>query len=508
MPSTPPASPIPDQYRETLPHYGPAFYPASLAMAGDASLWLTRRGAQRSKRLALLARPSDPLLKQFEGEPHEFQGGFTLLLCPVNPASVRALRSALACLQPVPLGLGASAGFGDRLGLATPGHARAVRRSHQGEPARKLAPIFAQQSIREMARTGRAPEDVLADATWGAFEAGWRDPVGADADHLKTADDIDACAAAGFSFFTFDPGEHVDAAADQASASELERLAEALPWPDLETTWADSRRRYAGLSVALEGLRVSLSEAEAARAAAKYGRALAHVARLYRHLAGKGIPFEVEVSVDETDTPTSHGEHYYFASELRRLGVEWVSLAPRYVGRFEKGVDYIGDLEALRADLAGHAALARALGPYKLSLHSGSDKFSVYPLIAEAAQGLVHLKTAGTSYLEALRTIAGTVPELFREVAALSLERYPADRASYHVSAEVERVPSLGGLADAELPSLLDHFDARQILHVTFGSALKQFEDRIKAALQTHEEAHYAALESHFARHLRPFVAA
>ncbi len=144
------------------------------------------------------------------------------------------------------------------------------------------------------------------------------------------------------------------------------------------------------------------------KAAVKYGRAIAFVAGMYRHLqkaAGKQ-PFELEVSVDETEQPTSHAEHVYIASELTRLGVQWVSLAPRYVGRFEKGVDYIGDLPAFEADFAGHAAIARHFGPYKLSLHSGSDKFSIYPIAARLSRGLVHLKTAGTSYLEALRTIA------------------------------------------------------------------------------------------------------
>ncbi len=145
-----------------------------------------------------------------------------------------------------------------------------------------------------------------------------------------------------------------------------------------------------------------------ARAAAKYGRAIAHSATMYRHLAVAmgGRAYELEVSVDETETPTSPLEHFFVANELRRLGVQWVSLAPRYIGQFEKGVDYIGDLEAFDVELAKHAAIARVLGPYKLSIHSGSDKFSVYPIFARHAGELVHLKTAGTSYLEALRAIA------------------------------------------------------------------------------------------------------
>ncbi len=126
---------------------------------------------------------------------------------------------------------------------------------------------------------------------------------------------------------------------------------------------------------------------------------------------------------------------------MRRLGVEWVSLAPRFVGRFEKGVDYIGESERSGRCLAGHAAVMHHFGGYKLSLHSGSDKFSVYPLAARHAGGLVHLKTAGTSYLEALRIWAEVDPAAFREVFDFSRGRYETDCATYHVSADLGKVP-------------------------------------------------------------------
>jgi len=166
------------------------------------------------------------------------------------------------------------------------------------------------------------------------------------------------------------------------------------------------------------------------------------VVQQYQYLASKGVPYEVECRWMRLKR-RQPCRAFYIASELKRLGVHWVSLAPRYVGRFEKGVDYIGDLAELRTDLAGHAAIARALGPYKLSLHSGSDKFSVYPLIVEAARGQVHFEDSGTSYLEALRTIARVKPALFREIAELAIERYPTDRATYHVSAELAKLPTL-----------------------------------------------------------------
>jgi tagaturonate epimerase len=495
---------FPFSLAELQGHFGASLIPESLVIQDTVALWLDR--AASGKRLAIIALPDDPLLARFHGEHQDFRSGHTLKLCPADHDNGRALRAALPWLQPSLLGLNTSAGFGDRLGLATPGHVRALQRVLRDAPGSAIMPIFAQQSIREMERSGRSPEDVLNDATWGAFQAGWRGGVGADADHLKTPADIDICVAAGFSFYTIDPGAYVDSEVDTAALRLVRQKVAALPWQDLESSQADTERRYAGQHIGLEDREIVLDELALLRAAAKYGHALAHVASMYRYLAAKGVPFELEVSVDETETPTTHVEHVYIAGELKRLGVRWVSLAPRYIGSFEKGVDYIGDLAALRADLAGHAAIARALGPYKLSLHSGSDKFSVYPLITEAARGMVHLKTAGTSYLEALRVLAHAEPALFREILAFARERYEQDRATYHVSAQLARVPPPADLPNARLPGLLEDSDARQVLHVTFGSTLARFGTQLKAALHAHEADYDAALERHFVRHLEPFA--
>jgi hypothetical protein len=462
-----------------------------------------------TEQLAILASDASGL-EGFEGEAVEHEGG-RLLLAPCNAHNAAALRNRLPWLSPQPLGLQTSAGMGDRLGIATPGHVQAVRAVGGG-----IAPIFPQQSIREMSRTGRTAQQVMDDATWGVFAEGWRDGFGADADHLKTLADIDTCVAAGYTFFTIDPGEHVDDHAESAEPGELRERFEALPWSDLEDTPAEALRRYGSLSLKIEDHTIAFDETAAMRAAAKYGRAVAHVARMYRHLqqVSGDRPTELEVSVDETEYVTTHAEHVYIASELQRLGVRWVSLAPRYIGRFEKGVDYIGDLGAFEDDFAVHAAIARHYGPYKLSLHSGSDKFSVYPIAVRQTRGLVHLKTAGTSYLEALRTIAALDPAFFREIYIFSRERYETDKASYHVSAELQRAPRPEAVTDADLPDLLTQFDAREIFHVTFGSVLTtrtdggwRFYDRFMALLRTNPEAYAKNLEAHFVRHLQPFAA-
>src|SRR5918992_640950 len=347
------------------------------------------------QNVAVLAPSRSRVLSGFEGESSA-AGDRTLVLGPMNATNLDALRTLLPWLRPRPLGPSTSAGFGDRLGLATPGHVRALRAAG-GE----LAPIFAQQSIREMERTGRSPQEVLDDATWGVFAEGWQEGFGADADHLKTTEDVDACVAAGYTFFTFDPGEYVDDGAEAAGASALRAALEDLPWQDLEDLPADMKRRYLGSGLKAEGHEVRFDNVSLARAAFKYGAAVAHVARLYPHL-----------------------------------------------------------------------------------------------------------KTAGTSYLVALRTVAALNPDLFREIYDFSRGRYEEDRATYHVSASLERAVQPRDMPDGELPALLERFDEREILHVTFGSVLKEarFRDRLLGLVRDHPDHYAAGLEEHFLRHLEPFA--
>jgi hypothetical protein len=380
------------------------------------------------------------------------------------------------------LNLTPSFGFGDRLGIATPGHIAAVRGT-------KFAPIFAQQSVRENARTGRTPQQVMDDAKRAVEAAAWDAPWGADADHLKTVDDIPPFVEAGYTFYTIDPGEHIDNAADGDSVTTLEQKVAALDWDELSAIYLNDNADQIWGTFETETL---------LRAVAKYGAAIQHATKMFKRLSELKDIFDFEVSVDETDSPTTPLEHYFIANELTRRGVRFCSLAPRFIGRFEKGVDYIGDLDALDAELAKHAAVTAHFGTYKLSLHSGSDKFSVYPLIVKHWGDHVHVKTAGTSYLEALRVLAHHEPDLFIKIYALGRERYEIDKKTYHVSAQLDRLPDT-----EDLPSLLEDFHAREVLHVTYGSALAKFGGDIKASLVKYENAYYDALKTHFEKHLR-----
>ncbi len=488
---------------------GLSVYPRSLTPAGRR-LWFLARGEQ-GKWVGYVAEAD--VAPPFSGPVRSVTLGGRAVqgaAVPVSADLAATLREELPFLRPRPLGLQKSAGCGDRLGLATPGHIQALRSVFGADADGTLAPIFAQQSIRENVRTGRSPQEVLDDAMWGVLQEGWREGYGADADHLKTFVDVDICAAAGYTFYTIDPGEYVDDRANQATAAELAAMVEALPWEALQDSLADLQRRLTSAPIDLGDLTVALSELSVMRAAAKYGRAVAHTAGMVQHIneAMHGRPYEVEMSVDETETVTTAAEHIYIASELKRLGVRCVSLAPRYVGDFEKGVDYIGDLDAFAESFVQHVAISQTYGPYKLSLHSGSDKFRIYPVAAQLAGDLVHLKTAGTSYLEALRAIAAIDPELFREIVQFARERYPTDRASYHVSAELAKMQQITAWPDSHLGELLDDFHGREVLHVTFGSVLNHapFRARFFDALRSHEETYDAMLNAHFQKHFAPFA--
>ena len=409
------------------------------------------------------------------------------------------------------LGIQPSFGFGDRTGMATPGHVAAMQRRGTG-----IAPVFPQQSIREMVRTGRSPEEVMKDAIQGMIASHWTGDTGADADHLKSHQDVDITAAAGFTWFTIDPSDHVDDKADTYDENSLRqqfgKIRDQIDWFDL----------YLGQQITLDtGTTIVLDELACLCCAVKYGLALQHAMELSNYIAEVQTKhqrdYEIELSVDETEQPTTLAEHWIIADQSLRHDIKLVSLAPRFVGHFEKGVDYLGDVALLEQSLQDHAAIARQLGPYKLSLHSGSDKLSMYPALARATRGCFHVKTAGTSYLEALRVVALCDASLFRQICNFACSHYNEDRATYHVHATLDNVASPHDLPrDEQLRKVyLENWEdvpngkgfteaGRQILHCTFGSVLTEpsLGTAVKQCLRENPDAYTEVLAEHFAKHL------
>lgn len=476
---------------------GATIYAASMVEQAGSSYFLCRIDATGERRLAV------------GGDTTGFTGpevGQGVLLCPCSAEHAVALRARLPWLSPVPLGRQTSFGFGDRMGSATAGHIQAMRSTGADTT---IGPIYAQQSVRENTRTGRSPQQVLDDAIWGIFQEGWRTPWGADADHVKEIADLAPFVVAGYTFYTIDPSDYVDNAAQTDAPETLREKVAGLPWEQLGTSYDALHQRYCNAPFVLEGLTLEFSEPVLLRALAKYGRAIAHTSAIAAALTAQvqGGRYDLEISVDETDTPTSIYEHFLITNELHARGIPVASVAPRFVGKFQKGVDYMGDMELFETELVNHVAIMNYFDSYKLSIHTGSDKFSIYPIIARHAHGHVHVKTAGTSYLEALRLVATYDSALFRSMLDHARAHFEHDRKTYFLDAQLSKVPAGDATPDADLPELLNQFDARQVLHVAFGSILDAYGDPLRTLIAAHEEAFRSGLERHFTRHLSPFAA-
>ena len=259
---------------------GDRAYPESQVSYGGVTYWL-ERSLDGAKRLVAVA-DDESAFRGLRGTT-EGNDGEVRFVAETTPENAVALRSALPWLKPSRFGLHTSAGFGDRLGLATPGHVRALK-----EVGAAINPVFAQQSIREMGRCHRTPRNVLDDATWGAFQAGWTKPVGGDADHLEQLEDIDETVAAGFVFYTLDPKAEVDPEAEHADSPAIRQKVAALDWAGLESDLSTFTKRYVGQRVDLEHEAIELDEESVLRAMAKYGPSLAHAMAMYRRLHGEG----------------------------------------------------------------------------------------------------------------------------------------------------------------------------------------------------------------------------
>jgi hypothetical protein len=154
--------------------------------------------------------------------------------------------------------------------------------------------------------------------------------------------------------------------------------------------------------------------------------------------------------------------------------------------------------------------IAKDFGNYKISIHSGSDKFSVFPVMGKLAQRGLHVKTAGTSWLEAMRLAALMNPSLYREMHRFSLSVFKEASRLYHVTTNLDRIPEVETVQDRELPSFLEQEDSRQLLHITYGYLLNAkdksgkilFRDRFYQTMARYEEDYWSLLERHIEKHL------
>ncbi len=461
-------------------------YPSSVREYGEAAVFMADDGAAD-----ILIAPAEA---GFSGESFE-AAGRTWTAAPLTHANADVLRSIFPFTAPVPvLSKPRTIGVGDRLGIAAPGHLRVFERYD-------AYPILAQQSIRELNLTNRSFENVLDCASFAVFREGFTRGFGADGDHLKTPKEVEYAISCGYTMITLDCSEHIRN--DVNAMTDEQVAAEYVGSPALEKKYLDG-------SFNVEGHVITFNEQDFRRICLIYNDAIDFAVSIYnRFFCGGQTPLDFEISIDETATPTTPEQHFYVANELISRGVKPTTIAPRFCGEFQKGVDYRGDLKQFEKELAVHTAIARSFG-YKISVHSGSDKFSVFALVGKYTQGIFHVKTAGTSWLEAMAVIAEHDPALYREIHAYALNDAFSEACKYyHVTTDLNKIPALSTLTDEELPSLFKQDDARQLIHITYGLILNatnpdgsdRFRSRLYSAWRKYANEYADRLDKHIGKH-------
>jgi len=481
-------------------HYSDKFkaYPSSIKSEKDNYFFLSRDNQNKY----LIVVGTHGICKDFKGDNlEEIKIGkdeLFLKVCYLNHHNLNLLREIFPHLNPSFCGLRASFGTGDRLGIATPAHLQAFQ-------SKDIFPILAQQSVREMTRTERNWQKVLDDTIWACFEAGYIGSFGADADHVKEIKELKEAADCGFTMFTLDPSDFINKDIEELNEQDLNQLYNKTPEnKEIEKLYLNKKFKIGGQELIFD-------EKSLRQIILTYSEALKHVVECYEFLKDyKKEKFDLEISVDETPTVTSPLAHLFIVLEFQRRGVDFQNLALHFLGDWQKGIEYIGDVKQFAREFSLHAAIAKNIGGYKLSLHTGSDKFSVYPIFSQATDGLCHIKTAGTSWLEEAKVVAMKDPDLYREIHCFALENFEKDRASYNLTTDLSRIPDIDKISDEQLADLFDKPDSRQLIHITYGSILKAkddkgkyiFKDKIYKILFKHEEDHYRELSNHIKRHL------
>jgi len=371
------------------------------------------------------------------------------------------------------------------------------------------------KSNREHTIVGSKPDSVLVEAKEATDALGWTEDFHVDADHINLSN-VDGFLAAS-DFYTIDVADYVGKGATEEEVAAL-------------------LKEHASLvgSIEVPGLSYALTITEDAvkQAADKFLAATREAGKIYRYIAEKKGAENIiaEVSVDETDTPQTPVELLLILAMLAKEGVPVQTIAPKFTGRFNKGVDYVGDLAQFEKefdeDLCVLSYAVKVFGlpaTLKLSVHSGSDKFSIYPIINRLVKkhgaGL-HVKTAGTTWLEEVIGLAeagGDALALAKEIYVKALEHYDELVAPYATVLDVDaaKLPSaetVNGWSSEEYLAALRHdldcpdynLHFRQFIHVSFKIAAKLGDRYLQALKDNRETIERNVAFNLLERHLKP----
>ena len=407
-----------------------------------------------------------------------------------------------------------SFGIGDR--FCYQGKAQLAALIKAKQQGLNITPVW-NKSHREHSIVGTKPADTRKEADDAVAACGWEGPYFVDADHIGLSN-VDGFIESS-DFFTLDVADFIGKTSDEADVK----------------SFIQRHKKYIG-SLAIDGIDegLEISEQQIEAIAKKFLSAVKQAGKIYRHIeAAKGSAnFITEVSMDETDEPQTPVEMFFILAAIAEEGIAAQTIAPKFTGRFNKGVDYVGDVavfaKEFEEDLAVVAFAVKEFGlpeNLKLSVHSGSDKFSIYGPMKEALKKFdagLHLKTAGTTWLEELIGLAmagGDGLAIAREVYAKALSRIDELCVPYAAVIDIDRgkLPQLREVDKWDgqrFAAALRHDQScrdynpnlRQILHIAYKIAA-EMGTRFSDALEKYEDViAQNVTENIYERHIKPVL--
>lgn len=405
-----------------------------------------------------------------------------------------------------------SFGIGDRFGRQGKAQLAAIIKSKQ--QGLNITPVW-NKSNREHSIVNTTQRDTRNEADEAVSACGWKDSYLVDADHIGL-NNVEAFIESS-DFFTLDVADFIGQSADENDVR----------------AFIEKHKKYIG-SLAITGIdgTLEITNQQVQTIANKFLLAIREAGKVYRHIeANKGAGnFITEVSMDETDEPQTPVEMLFIIAAIADEGIPVQTIAPKFSGRFNKGVDYVGDIgkfaKEFEEDVAVVAFAAREFGlseNLKLSVHSGSDKFSIYEPIAKVLKQFnagLHLKTAGTTWLEELIGLAMAGEDglaIAKEVYTKAFSRIDELCAPYATVIDIDRAklptPETVDCWDGDaFASALRHnlscqkydLNFRQLLHVAYKVAAEMGERYFNALAKYEDIIAKNVTENIYERHIKP----
>ena len=404
-----------------------------------------------------------------------------------------------------------SFGIGDR--FCRQGKAQLAALMKAKQQGLNITPVW-NKSHREHTIIGTTPSDTRREADEAVAACGWDGSYFVDADHIGLGNVDDFIESS--DFFTLDVADFIGKPADKSDVD----------------SFVQKHKRFIG-PLAIDGVdeTFDITEKRLRTIAGKFLLAVKEAGKIYRHIkAARGADnFITEVSMDETLLPQTPVEMFFIIAAIAAEGIPAQTIAPKFTGRFNKGVDYVGDVtlfaKEFESDLAVVAFAVKEFGlpeNLKLSVHSGSDKFSIYGPIAGTLKKFdagLHLKTAGTTWLEELIGLAmagGDGLVIAREVYAGAVSRIDELCAPYATVVDINRkklpAPKIVERWDEEaFTSALRHdrscegynHNFRQLLHLAYKIAAEMGERYLNALAKYEDIIAENVTENIYERHIR-----